>query len=131
MVNEFFFSLFIFPVFPISTICCSPLSQSVSISGSQPFRWFDAPQNKYCVHRNCIKFTITIFHAHEHSARTFSTVIDLIYVSNHPRVFSIYCWTSFFFVLHSSSSLASSLLVGNMQKAHHFYTHTHPHAFNE
>lgn len=56
----------------------------------------------YAVHnRNCIKFTITIFmltntcaSTARTRARTFSTVIDLIYVSNHPRVFSIYYWVS-------------------------------------
>lgn len=54
---------------------------------------FDAPQNKYRVFRNCIYIVYNYnFHAHEHiaGAKAFSTIIDLIYVSNHPRVFSIY-----------------------------------------
>lgn len=52
----------VFSDFPVSSIC-SLLSGTpvVRYLAHHRFELVDAPQNKYIVHRNCIKFTITIF----------------------------------------------------------------------
>lgn len=120
--------------FPVSNICslftATPVVRYLAYNR---FEWFDAPQNKYIVHQNCIKFTITIFMLTNTQRQNLfnSNRFDLC-VQPPARIFHLLSDVVFFFRLLLRSVLSASLshamhfgwLAGNMQKAHHFHTHT-------
>lgn len=122
-VSNKFVCVCVCSIFNFTSCLLRPVSRNSNISFAlrlESFEPFDAPPNKYCALK-LHKIYNYNFHAHKHSAGAFSTVIGLIYMCNHPRVFSIYCWAFLHeFVLVSSSNWTKST-PHNMQKCMHLH----------